>query len=131
VDPERLGDVLRRGLRLEYERSPDRDVGYSLRKVMDVAALHHGSGHPAVLRRTTTLLREVGRRSRGRGFDGDLRQRLRQLADVAGESTCIPAEERERWAERLEAALAGRWPADHPGGGTGASPEALQGRTAR
>ncbi len=38
LDLEALTRALHRGLKLGFERTPDRDVGYSLRKVVDIAA---------------------------------------------------------------------------------------------
>jgi uncharacterized membrane protein len=48
VDTDVLGEALTEGMRLGFERSPDRDVAYSLRKVVDIAsrALSPGVNDP-------------------------------------------------------------------------------------
>jgi uncharacterized membrane protein len=178
-DTAAVQEALGRSVRLGFERSPARDVAYSLRKVVDIAVralspgindpttavhalshasallgdllsrplgpacradedgvvrlvvpqwmpgdlvdlvleepLHHSSGQPAVLRRIAVLLREVAWRAPRGVVDRALRDRLRNVVDLAAESTGITASERRSWEEALDSALAGMWPADRPG----------------
>jgi uncharacterized membrane protein len=178
-DTAAVQEALGRSVRLGFERSPARDVAYSLRKVVDIAVralspgindpttavhalshasallgdllsrplgpacradedgvvrlvvpqwmpgdlvdlvleepLHHSSGQPAVLRRIAVLLREVAWRAPRGVVDRALRDRLRNVVDLAAESTGITASERRSWTEALDSALAGMWPADRPG----------------
>lgn len=176
VDRSVLQEALDAGLALGYERSPERDVGYSLRKVIDIAcralspgindpttavhALSHASallgnlvsrprpplahadddgvlrlfvpqwsaedllllvleepvqyaeGQPAVLRRLAALLREVAWRAPRGLLDEALCARVREVADLAGTSSRVSAEERRRWVALVDRAVAGGWPAE-------------------
>ncbi len=177
VDAGALGRALAGAAHLGFERSPDRDLSYGLRKVVDVAVralspgtndpttavhalshtsallgdlvtrplearrlvddgvlravvpqwsatalldlaleepLQYASGQPAVLRRAAALLREVAWRAPRDLLDDRLRGYVAALGAVAGDSTRVTAEERQAWAQRLEQALAGTWPAERP-----------------
>jgi uncharacterized membrane protein len=74
--------------------------------------LHYASGQPTVLRRMAALLREVAWRAPRGVLDDVLRDRLRDVVDVAAESTRITASERRSREEALHSALVDRWPAD-------------------
>ena len=64
-DVDRLQDVVQEGVDLQFERSPDRDLGYSLRKVVDIAvrALSPGTNDPTTavhaMSHVSALLGEV------------------------------------------------------------------------
>lgn len=76
--------------------------------------LHFASGQPAVLRRMAGLLREVAWRAPRGSADAQVRRLIRRVAEVAGESTDVPAEERDQWIADVDVALAGGWPAQWP-----------------
>jgi uncharacterized membrane protein len=78
--------------------------------------LQFASSQPAVLRRMAGLLREVAWRAPGGTVDALVLRLIRRVADVAGESTDVPNEERDAWVEQVEEAVIGGWPAVWPWG---------------
>jgi uncharacterized membrane protein len=180
ADLDAVEEAVNRGMTLAFERSPDRDIAYSLRKVVDITiralspgtndpttAVHglshvsamlgelvsrplrpsavrgddgvlrlvvpqwdvvtlvrlaveepiqFASGQPAVLRRLAGLLREVAWRSSPGDLDEVLESYLRQVVDLARESTSVPREETEDWQRRVRDALAHRWLPARPEG---------------
>lgn len=82
-DDENLDRALQRGVELNFERSPTRDVGYSLRKIVDIAvrALSPGTNDPTTavhaMSHVSALLGELATRppraSTCRDEDGVLR----------------------------------------------------------
>ncbi len=83
ADPEALARSVQRSVRLSYERVPDQDVAYSLRKVVDIAvrALSPGINDPTTavhaLSHVSAMLGELVSRPATaryrRDVDGDLR----------------------------------------------------------
>ena len=173
ADLDGIERSLARGVRLAFERSPTRDIAYSLRKVVDIAvralspgtndpttavhALSHvsallcdlatrplqpscfadsdgvvrlripqwdirallqlgleeplqfASGQPAVLRRTSALIREVAWRAPRGDLDEDLAELHDQVVRLARRSTSVPEAETDRWRRQVQDALSGRW----------------------
>ncbi|SFF86569.1 Uncharacterized membrane protein [Blastococcus tunisiensis] len=180
VDVDTVEKAVNRAVRLEFERSPNRDIAYSLRKVVDIVvralspgtndpttAVHglshvsallgelvsrpprpsafrddegvlrlvvpqwdvatlvrlgveepiqFASGQPAVLRRLAGLLREVAWRAPRGAVDEVVEEYLRQVIDLARESTSVPRSETEDWTREVADALAGRWVPTRPEG---------------
>jgi uncharacterized membrane protein len=172
-DLDRVEEAVHRSVRLGFERSPTRDIAYSLRKVVDIAVralspgtndpttavhglshvsallgelvahpprpsayrddggvvrlvvpqwdvhtllqvgleepLQFASGQPAVLRRIAGLLRELAWRAPRGVLDADLDGYLRQVVDLARESTSVSRAETDAWERRVREAMAGRW----------------------
>jgi uncharacterized membrane protein len=168
-----LERALRGGVRLEFERSPARDIGYSLRKVVDIAVralspgtndpttavhalshvsallgelvthplrpllfrdddgvlrlvvpqwevgalvqvgleepLQYSAGQPAVLRRIAGLLRELAWRAPRGPLDELLSTHLRQVVELAQQSTSVTRTETDRWEREFCDARDGRW----------------------
>lgn len=179
-DLDAVGKAVDQAVQLRFERSPTRDIAYSLRKVVDITvralspgtndpttAVHglshvsallgelvtrsprpsgfrdddgvlrlvvpqwdvatllrlgleepiqFASGQPAVLRRLAGLLREVGWRAPRGTLDQELEGYLRQVVELARESTSLPRSETEDWGQKVEDALADRWVPARPEG---------------
>lgn len=80
--------------------------------------LHCADGQPAVLRRIAGLLREVAWATDPGPIGRELRRLMERCAEVAGATTAVAPDERRRWCEDVDDALAGRWLPDPPGSAT-------------
>jgi uncharacterized membrane protein len=177
-DLDRVEEAVHRSVRLGFERSPTRDIAYSLRKVVDIVIralspstndpttavhglshisallgrpvahpprpsafrsddgvlrlvvpqwdaatllrlgleepLQFASGQPAVLRRIAGLLREVAWRAPRGALDDALDGYLRQVVELARESTSVGGPEIDDWERQVREAMAGRWAHPRP-----------------